>query len=373
VVTFTKQQDANANADAAYMRRALALAERGRGGTTPNPLVGALIVSPDGEIVGRGFHAKAGTPHAEIHALRDAGDRARGATLYCTLEPCSHTGRTGPCAAAIEQAGIARVVAAIEDPNPLVAGGGFRHLEAHGIAVTSGVLRAEAAKQNEVFITNIRAQRPFVTLKVAMSLDGRIAAARGARTALTSADANRHAHRFRAEVDAMAIGSETLIVDDPLLTARDVYRARPLTRIVFDGRLRTPPTAQLFTTRDAGPILIVCDSVAVAAHPERAEALERAGAELLATHSHDIVHVMGQLWKREIASVLLEGGAALHAAAWQAGVVDRVRMYVTPDALGDAGVQWNMPASFDVAQLHDRRAEPLGRDTLLEGYVHRID
>lgn len=359
--------------DAAFMRRALALAERGRGGTSPNPLVGALLVSPDGVIVGRGFHAKAGTPHAEIHALRDAGERARGATLYCTLEPCCHTGRTGPCSVAVAEAGVARVVAATEDPNPRVAGGGFRYLEAHGIPVTSGVLRAEAARQNEVFRTNIRAQRPFVTLKVATSLDGRIAAAPGARTALTSADANRHAHRFRAEVDAMAIGSETLIVDDPLLTARDVYRARPLTRIVFDGRLRTPPSARLFTTRAAGPILIVCDSVAVAAHPERAEALERAGAELFATHSHDLVHVFGELWKREIASVLLEGGAALHAAAWQAGIVDRVRVYVTPDALGDAGVQWNMPASFDVAQLHERRVEPLGRDTLLEGYVHRID
>lgn len=359
--------------DAELMRRAIALAERGRGGVSPNPLVGALVVSADGVVVGRGFHARAGTPHAEVHALRDAGDRARGATLYCTLEPCCHTGRTGPCTVAIEQAGIARVVAAIEDPNPLVAGGGFAYLRARGIAVTTGVLRASAARQNIVYRINVREHRPFVTMKIAMSLDGRIAAAPGVRTPLTSAEANRHAQRFRAEVDAIAIGSETLLVDDPLLTVREVYRARPFTRLVLDERLRTPPTARLLTTLAAGPVVIVTNETAMAAHPERADALTQAGALLLPVPSRDLPALMTRLWEREIGSVLLEGGAALHAAAWRAGLVDHVRTYVTPDALGAGGVLWDMPPSFGQTPLYDRRVEPLGRDTLLEGYVHRTD
>ena len=192
-------------------------------------MVGALIVSPDGVVVGRGFHERAGTPHAEIHAIADAGERARGATLYCTLEPCCHTGRTGPCSVAVQQARASRAWwRRSTDPNPRVAGGGIRYLREHGIDVTVGVLGDRAARLNDVFFTNVTKRRPFVTLKIAMSLDGRIAAAPGARTALTSAAANRHAQRLRAEVDAIAVGSETVLADDPLLTARDVYRWRPL-------------------------------------------------------------------------------------------------------------------------------------------------
>jgi len=222
------------------MRRALFLAERGRGQTSPNPMVGALIVSPDGVIVGRGHHPRAGEPHAEIHALRDAGGRARGATLYCTLEPCCHTGRTGPCSVAVAQAGVRRVVAAVIDPNPRVAGGGVQYLRERGIDVTVGVLQHEATRLNDVFFTNVRRQRPYVTMKIAVSQDRGIAVARGVRTPLTSRAANRHAQRYRAEVDAIAIGSETLLIDDPVLTVREVYRHRPLTRVVFDSRLRTP-------------------------------------------------------------------------------------------------------------------------------------
>ena len=194
------------DADYGYMRTALALAERGRGRTSPNPMVGAVVVSPDGIIVGAGHHDRAGAPHAEIHAIAAAGGRARAATLYCSLEPCCHTGRTGPCATAIAEAGIARVVAAVEDPNPHVAGGGFRYLRTHGIEVRTGVLEAEARRQNEVFFTTVRRRRPFVTMKVAMTLDGRIASARGARTAISGPAAIRHAQRVRAEVDAIAVG-----------------------------------------------------------------------------------------------------------------------------------------------------------------------
>jgi diaminohydroxyphosphoribosylaminopyrimidine deaminase/5-amino-6-(5-phosphoribosylamino)uracil reductase len=370
---------AAADIDAAFMERALILAERGRGRTSPNPMVGALIVSPDGTVVGRGFHERAGTPHAEVHAIADAGDRARGATLYCTLEPCCHTGRTGPCSVAVQQAGIARVVAAVTDPNPQVAGGGIRYLRDHGIDVTVGVLGDRAARLNDAFFTNVTQRRPFITLKIAMSLDGRIAAAPGARTALTSAAANRHAQRLRAEVDAIAVGSETVLADDPLLTARDVYRWRPLTRVIFDNRLRTPPTARIFTTLAEGPIIVVTSKNAVQAKScgltSRLRALEDAGATIVTTDTaRDLPSAMTRLFAdHAIGSLLLEGGAALHAAAWNAGLVDCVRTYITPHVLGSAGVPWDMPTSFDWTMLHDTRSEWFGEDCLLEGYVHRVD
>jgi diaminohydroxyphosphoribosylaminopyrimidine deaminase / 5-amino-6-(5-phosphoribosylamino)uracil reductase len=355
------------------MRLALALAERGRGRTSPNPMVGALIVSPDGVIVGTGYHERAGAPHAEIHALRAAGDRARGATLYCSLEPCCHSGRTGPCAFAVADAGIARVVAAVEDPNPLVAGGGVRYLRERGVDVAVGVRAAQSRRLNEVFETTMRRRRPFVTLKVAMSLDGRIAAAPGVRTALTSDEANRHAQRFRGEVDAIAVGSETLLVDDPLLTVRAVYRERPLTRVVFDSRLRTPPAARLFQTRADGPILVATTGEACAAHPDRAAALREAGATLVTGVAHDMTAAIASLLDAGVSSLLLEGGAAVHRAAWQARSVDRVRCYVAPRTLGETGVAWPMTPDFSLAALGPVRAMPLGPDVLLEADVHGVD
>jgi diaminohydroxyphosphoribosylaminopyrimidine deaminase/5-amino-6-(5-phosphoribosylamino)uracil reductase len=361
-------------ADAEFMRRALFLAERARGQTSPNPLVGALIVSPDGIIVGRGYHHRAGEPHAEINALRDAGDRARGATLYCTLEPCCHTGRTGPCSVAVAQAGVRRVVAAVIDPNPRVAGGGVRYLREHGVEVTTGVMSREAARLNDVFFVNVREQRAHVTMKIAVSHDRGIALAPGVRTPLTSREANRDAQRYRAEVDAIAIGSETAIVDDPVLTVRELYRHRPLARVIFDSRLRTPSTARLFATLDAGPVIVIATIASVEAQPERVRALEDAGARVLTTADRDMQAAFATLYREAgICSVLLEGGAAIHAAAWNAGVVDRVRMYVTPDVLGPTRVPWMMPASFDLASLYDGRKVSLGRDLLLEGYVHRVD
>ena len=217
-----------------YMRRALFLAACGRGRTSPNPMVGAVVVSNDGVIVGQGFHQRAGGPHAEVHALEMAGDRARCATLYCTLEPCCHVGRTGPCVCRIVEAGIGQVVAAVQDPNPAVNGRGFEYLRAHGVDVRTGVGAAAAARLNQPFFTLMRARRPFVILKAATSLDGRIAAAPGQRTDLTSPAARRHAHVVRAEVDAIGVGVGTILIDDPLLTVRGVHRERPLTRVVFD-------------------------------------------------------------------------------------------------------------------------------------------
>ncbi len=240
-----------------HMARALALAERGRGRTSPNPMVGAVIVDAEGVVIGRGAHERAGGPHAEVVALADAGDRARGATLYCTLEPCSHTGRTGPCAPRVVEAGVRRAVIAVEDPNPMVAGRGIHYLRERGVEVVLGVMRDEAERLNRPFFTFISRQRPFVTLKAAVSLDGMVAARKGERTAITGAEANSLTHVGRAETDAIAIGSETAIVDDPLLTARGVYRERPLTRVIFDRRLRTPAQARMFSTLDAGPVVIV--------------------------------------------------------------------------------------------------------------------
>ena len=353
------------------MATALALAERGRGRTSPNPLVGAVIVDDAGIVVGTGFHERAGEAHAEVHALRAAGARARGATLYCTLEPCSHTGRTGPCAVAVAEAGMRRVVAAMQDPYPEVAGRGFAYLRDHGVEVAVGIRESEAQRQNEVFVTNVVARRPFVVAKIAVSLDNAVAAAPGARTTVSGPASQRHAQRVRAEVAAIGIGSGTLLADDPVLTARDVWRARPLIRVVFDRRLRTPPTARLCGTLAAGPVLVVTTAAACAAAPERAAALRGRGLTLMAGPDDVFGPSFSDLLGYGVTSLLLEGGPALHAAAWTAGVVDRVRCYVSPVTLGATGVPWTMPPAFGLAALGPTRAEPLGDDVLIEADVHR--
>ncbi len=353
------------------MAMALALADRGRGRTSPNPLVGAVIVDDAGVVVGSGFHERAGEAHAEVHALRAAGARARGATLYCTLEPCSHTGRTGPCAVAVADAGIRRVVAAMQDPYPEVAGRGFAYLRDHGVDVEVGVREAEARRQNEVFVTNVVARRPFVVAKIAVGLDNAVAAAPGARTTVSGAASQRHAQRVRAEVAAIGIGSGTLLADDPVLTARDVWRARPLIRVIFDRRLRTPPTARICDTLAAGPVLVVTTPAACAAVPERVAALRGRGLTLLAGADDVFGAPFSDLLGYGVTSLLLEGGPALHAAAWTAGVIDRVRCYVSPVTLGADGVPWTMPPTFGLAALGPTRAEPLGDDVLIEADVHR--
>jgi len=353
-----------------YMERALFHAGRGRGRTSPNPLVGAVVVSRDGVIVGQGHHQRAGEPHAEVHALMEAGERAQGATLYCTLEPCCHEGRTGPCAARIVDAGVQRVVASVEDPNPLVRGRGFAFLRERGVSVDVGLEAARSAALNDAFFTLMLEQRPFVVLKAATSLDGRIAAAPGQRTVLTSSAANRHAHRVRAEVDAIGVGVGTILVDDPELTARGVYRERPLARVIFDRRLRTPPHARVLSTRDAGPVIIVTTARS-ADRAELREPLEARGAEIEVAENGALDQALRRLGQREIGSLLLEGGAELHAAAWDAGLVDAVRLYVTPHVLGAEGVALLPGRTFSVADLHDRRVEPLGPDVMIEGHVHR--
>lgn len=364
--------------DLRWMQRALAHARRGLGRTTPNPVVGACVVTADGVVVGDGAHERAGQAHAEVHAIDEAGARARGATLYSTLEPCSHTGRTGPCTDRIVAAGIRRVVAAMEDPHPLVSGRGFRILRDRGVDVDVGVGHDEAVRLNQPFLTVVREHRPLVILKAATSLDGHLAAAVGERTQLTAEPAERHAHFVRAYVDAIGIGSSTLLVDDPLLTARLVYRERPLARVVFDRRLRASPGARIFSTLAAGPVIIITSREACRRCPERSDALERAGATLLALDDPTMVGALRALADQDIQSLVLEGGPVVHQAAWDAGVVDVLQLYVAPMTIGGGGAR--TPAGDvliacgpdgTLASLVEPTVRMLGPDVLIEGYVHR--
>jgi diaminohydroxyphosphoribosylaminopyrimidine deaminase/5-amino-6-(5-phosphoribosylamino)uracil reductase len=358
------------------MARALALAERGRGTTSPNPMVGALIVDDEGVVVGRGSHAVAGGPHAEILAIADAGAKTRGATLYCTLEPCSHTGRTGPCAPQVAAAGIRRAVLAMTDPNPLVSGRGIALLRRHGIDVRVGVLEAEARRLNAPFLTRIQEHRPHVTMKIALSADGRVALPGGRPIRITSDVADRHIQRDRAEVDAIAVGSGTVLQDDPQLTARVAFRRRPFVRVIFDRRLRTPPTARVLSTLGCGPVIIETSAEAEAAVPARTAALSSAGATVRAVAEAGpgfLAAALRDLAADGVSSVMLEGGPALHRAFWDASLVDRVQLYVGPIAIGTNGVPWWSEAEAVSAALDDVRIVQLGADRLIEGDVHRID
>jgi len=321
--------------DETFMRRALALAERGRGLTSPNPMVGAVVVR-HGEIVGEGFHARAGAPHAEIDALRAAGDRARGATLYVTLEPCNHHGRTPPCAPAVLAAGVARVVAAVADPNPFVAGAGADALRAAGVPVETGCLADEAAAQNRVFMTAMRERRPHVTLKAGMTADGKIADVHGGARWITGEPARAEAHRQRSESDAIVVGITTVLRDDPALTVR-LPRPWPREpyRVVLDTSARTPPGARLIAGATPARAII---AVGDAAPADRVTALEAAGATVLRCPARDgrvaPDAVLAALFAREVRAVLLEGGGEVHGGFLDAGLVDRVTLFVAPLLLG---------------------------------------
>ena len=365
------------DADVLYMNRALALAERGRGGTSPNPMVGAVIVDRQGIVVGRGWHQFAGGPHAEIAALADAGERSRNATLYCTLEPCTHIGRTGPCAPKVVEAGVARVVIATEDANPIVAGRGVALLRDAGIDVAVGLLADRARRLNAAFFTRMQRGRPFVTLKSALTLDDYVARAPGVRTALTGPAANRAIHRERAEVDAIAVGSGTVLVDDPLLTPRGAFRRRPLTRIIFDRRLRTPPTARVLSTGVSGPVIIATTASAVRQNASRAALLTAAGARLEGieddAEARFLDAALTRLTASEVTSLVVEGGPTLHEAFWRAKLVDRVQFFLTPHIAGPEGLPGAPFPVGTVAALVGGSARPIGEDILIEGYVHGLD
>jgi len=321
--------------DARYLREALDLARKGDAQASPNPLVGAVLVR-DGQAVGRGFHTWAGVKHGEILALEEAGERARGATLYINLEPCCHEGRTGPCTAALIQAGVARVVAALEDPNPLVAGEGMRQLRAAGIrAEIATAFSAEAAKLNEAFVHFMRTRLPLVTLKTALTLDGKIAAPDDNRGWITSEKARAHVQQLRHDSDAMLTGIGTVLADDCLLTDRSgLPRSRPLLRIVLDSRLRLPLDSQMVRSA-AGDVLVVGTSAAPA---ERRKALEGRGVRVLILDGRDgrsdLRAAIEAVAQQQYLSVLIEAGAKVNWAALETGVADKVFFYYAPKILG---------------------------------------
>lgn len=350
------------------MRRALFHAARAQGATVPNPMVGAVVVDRDGVVVGTGYHARAGLPHAEVVALDEAGARARGATLYVTLEPCCHTGRTGPCTARIIDAGVARVVAATLDPFPQVSGRGVSELRAAGIVVDVGLEEDAARRLIAAYLAVQERGRAFVTVKAATSRDGRIAAARGERTALSGPDAGRRTQLLRAATDAIAVGVDTILVDDPVLTVRDTVRERPFTRVIFDRSLRTPAGARLFDTLDQGPVVVVTAPETVAAAGPAARALEARGARLIAAASLEAA--CRQLVGHEVQTLLVEGGGRLHRSFWEAALVDRLHLIVAPRVVGAQGVPLfdGYPLPWD--RLRGLRAEPCGQDVWIEADVH---
>jgi diaminohydroxyphosphoribosylaminopyrimidine deaminase/5-amino-6-(5-phosphoribosylamino)uracil reductase len=325
--------------DTRFMRRALELAERGWGRVGPNPMVGAVVVV-DGELIGEGYHREWGGPHAEVEALEAARERTSGATLYVTLEPCHHSGKTGPCSHAIRDAGISRVVYGVAEANPEAEGGGA-WLRAQGIAVERGTCEEEAADLNAVHLNAHQRGRPFLALKYAMSLDGRLAESPGRSTRLTYGDAIVEAHRLRAGYDAVLVGIGTVLADDPLLTVRewDAPRVAPR-RVVLDTALRTPLETRLVASARQVPVLVLGAEDAPA---ERARRLEDAGVQVvrvprLAARGLDLGAVLATLWKRSIRSVLCEGGAELGSALLSAQQVDRIYAFVAPTILGEPGV-----------------------------------
>jgi diaminohydroxyphosphoribosylaminopyrimidine deaminase/5-amino-6-(5-phosphoribosylamino)uracil reductase len=360
-----------------FMRRALELAEHGRGLTSPNPMVGAVLVADGGEIAGEGFHARAGGPHAEIEALRAAGSRARGATLYVTLEPCSHQGRTPPCAPAVIAAGVARVVASIGDPNPQVSGNGFDALRAAGIEVVVGVGAVEAERQNRAFLTAMRERRPHVTLKAGMTLDGKIADLHGVSRWITGEVARRHAHRLRSESDAIVVGIGTVLRDDPELTVRlgQPWPREPL-RVVLDTAARTPVGARLIRAGRPGAAVI---AVGAGAPEPRVRALTATGATVVSCGTRDgrvdLGALLGELFAREVRAVLVEGGGEVHGAFLDAGLVDRVAMFAAPLLIGGRGATSVVAGAGrelkSAVRLGGFSVTPLGDDLLVEADVVR--
>jgi diaminohydroxyphosphoribosylaminopyrimidine deaminase / 5-amino-6-(5-phosphoribosylamino)uracil reductase len=355
-------------ADAAYMQRCLTLARQALGRTAPNPLVGAVIVN-QGQVVGEGFHPRSGDPHAEVFALRAAADRARDATLYVNLEPCSHYGRTPPCADAVIAAGIARVVVGMIDPNPQVAGSGIAKLRAAGIAVEVGVEEADCQQLNEAFSHRILHRQPFGILKYAMTLDGKIATTTGHSAWITGPAARTRVHHLRASVDAIVIGGNTVRQDDPHLTTHGISDHQPL-RVVMSRHLDLPPQAHLWQTHIA-PTLVFTSAMANPAIPQ---ILRDQGVTVVQLADLTPAAVMAQLYERGALTVLWECGGTLAAAALSQNCIQKVWAFVAPKIIGgrsapspvgDLGLT-TMPQALDLERL---TLTPIGPDYLIEGYL----
>jgi diaminohydroxyphosphoribosylaminopyrimidine deaminase/5-amino-6-(5-phosphoribosylamino)uracil reductase len=358
------------------MQRALELAALGIGQVSPGPLVGTVIVDDHGEIAGEGFYIFDHLKHAEKLALDQAGTRAEGATAYVSLEPHAHHGRTTPCTDALIKAGIKRVIAPIEDPNPKVSGRGFAHLRDAGVEVCTGLLADEAARLNEAYIHFMRTGRPFVHLKLALSLDGKIATRTGDSRWIAGEEARVRAHELRHQCDAIMIGSGTVVADDPLLTDRSgKARRRPLVRVVLDDRLRTPSDSQLSRTTHDAPVLMFTSGGS-----DSATKLKQLGVEIVRSErgAHDLSAVLDELGRREFQSVLVEGGGKLAGAFFDAGLVDKISFFIAPmiiggenapSAIGGAGAE----KIADAFLLERVQIERWGHDFEITGYPARRD
>lgn len=362
--------------DEEYMQMALDLAEKARGCTSPNPLVGCVIVNPEGKIIGKGYHHKAGQPHAEIMAMRDAGDQVEGCTAYVTLEPCSHYGRTGPCCEALIKAGIKKVVAAADDPNPKVSGRGFARLQEAGVEVVRGVLADKANRQNEVFMHWMKTGRPFVALKYAMTLDGKIATASGDSKWISNEQSRTYAHRLRSIYDCILVGKNTVLNDDPSLTCRLVEGKNPL-RIVLDSHCQLPMDRKVFTDGEARTLLVTSlkadrekvaafqalDQVTVWQIPEKNGAL-------------DLGILLDRLGQQEKTSLLVEGGSQVHGAFFDGKLAQRIYAFIAPCLIG--GKRNLSPIGGRGARNMDLRVtllephyEAFGTDLMVTGLLER--
>ncbi len=358
------------------MNRALELAALALGRTSPNPVVGAVVVR-NGEIVGEGYHHQAGTPHAEVHALRAAGSLAQGATIYVTLEPCSHHGRTPPCANTLIEAGIKRVVVATLDPNPIVAGKGLAILKEAGIATTLGVLQEQAVHLNQFFFKYIKTGRPYVTVKSAMTLDGKIATASGDSRWVSGEESRQLVHRMRNTYDAIMVGIGTVLKDDPLLNTRlDDEHGRDPVRVIIDSRLELPMESQIMRTSQQQQTLLFCCSQV---ETDRISRLEQAGIKVIQLPTTEetlpLAEVLDELGRREICSVLVEGGAEINASLLENDLVDKIHLFIapkivggrtSPSPVGGLGVEL-MKNAIPVRSL---KTDFYGQDILLTGYLN---
>lgn len=360
--------------DETYMRMALELAEQGRGWTSPNPMVGTVIVK-DGTVVGKGFHQAAGAPHAEINALNDAGEKASGATLYVSLEPCNHTGRTPPCTQAILKSGIKRVVAGMQDPDPRVTGGGLSFLKSEGLDVSVGVCEDECRRLNEIFIKYVTTSLPFVILKCAATLDGYIATRTGDSKWITNSLSRQFVHELRHAVDAIMVGIGTVLKDNPQLTTRlEGRRGSDPVRIVLDTHLAIPHDAGLLHISSDSDTLIVTGSAVSA---EKRRVLEKPGVRFLALNDKggkiDLTSLVRELGRMGITSLLIEGGSQVNSSALRAGIVDKIYMfYGSKICCGNgvpvcSGTGVNlMDESIQVTDISVRR---FADDVMIEGYL----
>lgn len=323
-----------------YMKRAIELSKLGVGHTNPNPLVGAVIVK-DGRIIGEGYHAFYGGPHAEVNAFKNASEDVKGATMYVTLEPCSHYGKTPPCANAIVEKGISKVVVGMEDPNPLVAGRGIEILRNNGIEVITGVLEEEVKKLNEIFIKYITTETPFCILKTAMTLDGKIATVTGDSKWITNQESRKYVHQLRHRVTAIMVGIGTILTDDPLLTTRlDENKGVDPVRVIIDTYARIPLEAKVLNLNsDAKTIVATTEK----ADKNKLKALEEKGAEIIKTpirdNKIDLAYLMKALGEKKIDSVLLEGGSTLNYSALNEGIVDKILAFIAPKIIGGSNAK----------------------------------